>query len=252
MSLKQFRLVRNVGRFLSVYAAAADDPKHKTLTLIYGENGIGKTTLTAILRSLASGQPTPIEERQRLGANHPPHVVVEIDSSNDAVFQNGTWSRTYPDMLVFDDTFVNENVHSGLNVVAAQRQNLHGLILGRDGVQLVQRLDGLTETISRLQTDLRTRESRIGAALRGNLSVDEFCALPTFENIDEALAEATRTLEALEQANSVQTTGAFESFGLPLAGLESVDQALRRELGDLDATALASVTAAFRQNGARI
>jgi wobble nucleotide-excising tRNase len=33
------------------------------ITLIYAENGRGKTTLAAILRSLATGDPVPIEER---------------------------------------------------------------------------------------------------------------------------------------------------------------------------------------------
>lgn len=249
MSIQRFRLVRNVGRFLS-HASAADNLRHKKLTLIYGENGIGKTTLTAILRSLASGQPMPITERRRLGTADAPHVIVEIEGeAAPSIFENGSWTRAYPDMLVFDDTFVNENVHSGLSVVATQRQNLHGLILGRDGVQLVQRIDALTERIGGLQTELRTKEERIGQPVRGGMSIDEFCALPAIPNVDDALAEAKRTLEAQEEANSVQTTGLFETLGLPLAEVDALEQVLTRNLADLDAAALASVQGHFATHG---
>jgi wobble nucleotide-excising tRNase len=250
MAVQCFKLVRNTGRFSSFAAGTAANLRHKKLTLVYGENGIGKTTLTAILRALASGSAVPIQERRRLGVAQAPHVVVEIENTADAVFMNGAWSSTYPDMLVFDDTFVNENVHSGLSVLATQRQNLHGFILGRDGVRLVQQLDGLTENIASLHADLRTKGDAIGPALRGTLSIDEFCGLPPIPDVDEMLAEAKRTLEAQEQANAVQTTAAFETFGLPLTDLSAVQEVLRRELSGLEATALQSVQQHFATQGA--
>jgi hypothetical protein len=58
------------------------------LTLVYAENGRGKTTLAAILRSLTSGDPIPIAERRRLAALHLPHVVVSRDGGPAAMFQN--------------------------------------------------------------------------------------------------------------------------------------------------------------------
>ena len=94
MSLQRFKLIRNVGKFLS-YSAATEELNHKRLTLIYNENGLGKTTLIAIVRSLTNGQPIPVRERQRLGAQHAPHIVVGLEPGPDAVFQNGAWSRTY-------------------------------------------------------------------------------------------------------------------------------------------------------------
>ena len=78
------------------------------LTVIYGENARGKTTLAAILRSLSSGKGGPIVERRKLGARQPPHVVIDIDAGGPAVFQNGVWSRAAPDIAIFDDTFVAE------------------------------------------------------------------------------------------------------------------------------------------------
>lgn len=51
--IDRFQLLRNVGQFDSVNGGA--NLALMRLTLIYAENGRGKTTLAAILRSAASG-----------------------------------------------------------------------------------------------------------------------------------------------------------------------------------------------------
>ena len=60
--IDKFRLIRNIGNFKSV-DSGAELPLAK-LTFIYGENARGKTTLAAILRSLASGEGTALTERR--------------------------------------------------------------------------------------------------------------------------------------------------------------------------------------------
>jgi wobble nucleotide-excising tRNase len=99
------------------------------LTVIYAENGRGKTTLAAILRSLSNGDAALISERHRLGAAHPPHVVLQVGvTPQPVVFQNGAWSATDPRIAVFDDLFVAQNVCSGIEIETEHRQNLHELI----------------------------------------------------------------------------------------------------------------------------
>jgi hypothetical protein len=63
----------SAGRFDSVNAAGVLVTK---FALGYAENSRGKTTLAAILRSLGTGVASWILERVRLGASHPPHIVV--------------------------------------------------------------------------------------------------------------------------------------------------------------------------------
>lgn len=89
--IARIRLLRNVGTFDSVAAGAAIALTR--LNVIYAENGRGKTTLAAVLRSLATGDPVPISERRRLAAQHPPHIVVECDDAPHAIFENGAWTR---------------------------------------------------------------------------------------------------------------------------------------------------------------
>jgi hypothetical protein len=72
--IDRIQLIRNIGQFDSV--SSGSQIPLKKLTLVYAENGRGKTTLAAVLRSLGSGDPVPIIERQRLAAANPPHVVL--------------------------------------------------------------------------------------------------------------------------------------------------------------------------------
>jgi hypothetical protein len=125
--INSIQLLRNIGLFDSVNSAA-NIPLAR-LTLMHAENGRGKTTLAAILRSLATGDPIPIAERRRLAAQHPPHVVLECDGGPPpAMFRNNAWNRTLSNLAVFDDVFVDQNVYSGLAVEVGHRQNLHELI----------------------------------------------------------------------------------------------------------------------------
>jgi wobble nucleotide-excising tRNase len=125
--LTRLQLFRNIGKFDS----ATTNVVLARLQEIYAENGRGKTTLAAIFRSLATGDVASINERHRLGAANAPHIVIDgAGGPPAAVFENGAWNRTIPEMAVFDDTFVDENVCSGLVVESEHRQRLHELILG--------------------------------------------------------------------------------------------------------------------------
>ena len=63
--LNALRLLENVGQFDSAKGGLLPLAK---LSLLYAENGRGKTTLAAILRSLITGEPLPILERKRFKA----------------------------------------------------------------------------------------------------------------------------------------------------------------------------------------
>jgi len=222
------RLLRNIGQFDSV-DSAANIPLAR-LTVVYSENGRGKTTLAAVLRSLATGDPIPITERRRLAAQHPPHVVLECSGGPPAaVFENNIWNRTVPDIVVFDDVFIDENVHSGLAVGAHHRQKLHDLILGAPAVTLNQQLQALVARIEVHNTALRAKERAIPAVDRGPFSVDEFCALPARSDIDQAIQEAERALAAVREQEAIRTARSFDSLNLPAFDLVTVERVLSQD-----------------------
>jgi wobble nucleotide-excising tRNase len=237
--VRSFNLLRNVGKFDNV-AAGAQLPFSR-LTVIYAENARGKTTLAAVLRSLASGRADLVTERARLGAQHPPHVVVDTGGGAPAIFRNGAWSRTAPEIAIFDDAFVAENVCSGMEVGATHRQNLHELIVGAQGIALTRALKAEVDRIEVHNVDLRDRENAIPARSRGNLSVDAFCALAPVPNLADAIENAERRLAAAREAGRVAETPTFEPFSLPKIDLADLRRLLSKGLPDLDTSALTRV-----------
>src|SRR5665647_2573640 len=137
--LTALSLIRNVGPFDNV-----DDGKgleFATTTVIYAENGRGKTTIAAIFRALADSASAPVDERRRLGAAHAPHIVVETDDGQPpAVLSNGAWSRAFGSIRIFDDAFVDANVYSGLAVDPQHRKNLHEVVIGSTAVAIDREL----------------------------------------------------------------------------------------------------------------
>ena len=238
--INRLQLLRNIGQFDSVNAGA--NISLARLTLVYSENGRGKTTLAAVLRSLATGDPLPIAERRRLAAEHPPHVVLECSGGPPStVFENNTWNRTLTDVVVFDDVFIDENVHSGLAVQAHHRQNLHELILGTQAVALSKQLQRLVERIENHNRELRVKERAIPTADRGPFSVDDFCALSARSDIDQAIQETERALAAAREQDPIRTTPRFELLRLPGLDLAAIERVLQQDLPALDTATLARV-----------
>src|ERR1700687_1531087 len=246
--ISRVQLLRNIGQFDSVDAGAA--LALSRYVFVYAENGRGKTTLTAILRSLATGDPVPISERRRLAALNPPHVVLECSvGQSPAVFENGAWNRTFPNMTIFDDRFVNENVYSGLSVEAGHRQKLYELVLSSQGVTLNRRLQELVHRIEEHIADLRIRAAAIPLNMTGTLSVDEFCQLPALEDIDGQIQLAERSLAAAQEQDSVRDTPGFDPFVLPAFNIAAIARTLERNLPALDDAAAARVQTHFRELG---
>jgi len=231
------RLLRNIGQFDSV-PTGANFPLLRHV-FVYAENGRGKTTLTAILRSLQTGDPIHVLERKRLPSVNAPHVVLECSGGPPAaMFQNGAWNRTLPGIAIFDDRFVDENVCSGLDVASDHRQRLHELILGTQGVALNTDLAAAVRQIEEDNARIRTAANAIPLREREGLSVDEFCDLPPRADINEAIIAEERSLAASQQAESVRTTPAFDFVNLPDFNFDEIATLLRRDLPMLEADAL--------------
>lgn len=240
--INRIQLLRNVGQFDSVNGAA--NITLTRLTLIYAENGRGKTTLAAILRSLGTNDPVHIAERRRLGAAETPHVVLDcIGGPPAAMFQNNAWNRAVPSVAVFDDQFVDQNVYSGLAVGAEHRQNLHELILGAQGIALNAELQGRVAEIEAHNTHLRLKGNAIPTAERGSMSIDDFCALQARADIDTAIQACERNLAAVREQDPIRNQSAFDTLSLPAFDIAAINRVLEQDLPALDAIAAARVQA---------
>ncbi len=237
--ISNFRLLRNIGQFDNVAANAHSLQK---LTLLYAENGRGKTTLSALLRSLATNRPDLILERHRLAAAYPPEAIIDCAGGPPmAMFRNGTWSRHLPSLAIFDDVFVDQNIYSGLSVSAGHRQNLHELIVGAQGVALNQQLQALVNRIEAHNAELRARASDVPAAVMGGMTIDTFCALQARPTIDADIREAERALTAAREEAPIREGLLFDALALPMFDVAAIEHLLMRDLSGLDTAAAARV-----------
>lgn len=244
--IERIQLLRNIGQFDSV-----SPPPQTALTpfsLVYGENGRGKTTLAAILRSLATNNPGLLTDRHRLGAQHPPHVVIG-HAGGQCVFQNGAWTQPRPQVAIFDDAFVSANVCSGIELQTSHRQNLHELILGAQGVALNDTLQGHVTRIEEHNTRLRELGDAIPANARGPYKVDIYCSLEQDPAIEAKILDAERRLAASRSADAIRQRPGFQEFGLPDFDLDAIDSVLDRSLAELEAAAAGRVRAHIARLG---
>lgn len=243
--LTQFKLIRNVGKFHSAKAS----PDLKRLTLIYAENARGKSTLSAILRSLKTGASNAILERSRLGTTENPHVVISTDSENPThIFQSGGWNEIYPDILIYDDTFVEANVCSGLNIDSDQRKGLTGLILGSVGVSLKNKYDSLAAQIRDHNVGLTLLETKL-SGIREGTPMETFCNLVAIQNIEADITQKESDLRAIQASAEIGIRVAFTEVGLPSIDKDGLKGLLTKGIDHFATDALEKLREHFNHLG---
>jgi len=230
--LNKIALIRNIGQFDSIANISLNK-----LTLIYAENGRGKSTLSAIFNSLSKNDPSLILERRRLGTSNQPHIVIEASTGNFQ-FKDAVWSAGNSDVVVFDDYFVTKNIYSGVSVDSEHKQNLHELILGTEGVQLNTELQNFVSQIEVHIKNMRIKEAAIPASMRGSLSVEKFCELPKVEDVDSQIQELDRKLAAAQASSEILKRESFAAINLPKIDSERLKKLLDSDIKDLQLDAV--------------
>ena len=238
--IESFKLLRNLGQFEN--GVQAGPIPLGRLTLCHAGNGRGKTTLATVLRSLANNDPELLHQRRRVNSVDKPQVVIQTNSPSGTVhFTDGKWNGKHPNIVVFDDEFVNQNVCSGLSVSPQQRQNLHDVILGHEAVALKRRLVEQVDKIENYNGELRSIGSQIRARIPGNLTADEICKLPEDPQIAKKIESAEKLLHAASDRQRILSARPLEPLSLPHFDLVRVEQVLQMGLDAIETEALKRV-----------
>ncbi|MBX6362147.1 MAG: AAA family ATPase [Acidobacterium ailaaui] len=214
--LEKIVQIKNIGRYLDY--AAKGDVTFRKLTLIYAENGRGKTTLCAILRSLQSGRPEFISERQTLGATDAPFVHIRLNNA-DYKFDGNAWTNSHPDILIFDSVFVNENVYSGDYVEHEHKKNLYRVIVGPQGVQFARKIEELDGQIRYVNAELREKKESISKHVPSGIEFDDYLQWQPLPDIEAQIRQKTEELSnrqrAAAKAGEIQAKQLFVKVQLP-------------------------------------
>jgi wobble nucleotide-excising tRNase len=161
------------------------------VTAIYADNGRGKSTLAAILRACQLGDAGRLNARKTIDATNAPEVKFLLPTGSHVEFTTNSWTATLPDIVVFDSEFVEQNVYSGFEVRADQRQSLLEFALGNQTVQLKQQIDQLTKDIA-TQTGKKSQAERTLTGFAPPYALAQFITL-------QPVADAQQQIDALQK-----------------------------------------------------
>ena len=241
--LEKFVSIANVGRFRDY--SAGGDVSFRKLTVIFGENGRGKSTITSIIRSLQTGDGNHINERRTLPSMGTPSVKVRLQGAITN-FRDGAWTTRLPEIEVFDAQFINDNIYSGLEVDHNHKRNLYRIIVGEQGVTLSKLVDDLDEKIRKANAEVNETKKKVKEEIAGNLDIERFVALEKVDNIDELIAMKEKEIAAIENALEIATKESFALLKLPAAPQTDI---LSTTLDDLSEHAAAAVAAHVKTLG---
>jgi wobble nucleotide-excising tRNase len=237
--IRKILAIKNVGVFSSY--GAGRDVEFRRLTIIFGENGRGKTTLTAIFRSLQTGNAHYILGRRNLNAADPPEVSILL-ATQKATFSKGTWDALLTDMEVFDDAFVHQNVHAGDCVDHEHKKNLYRVIVGEEGVKFAECVDDLDSGIKEANKVIANKRAILAIHVPSGLSLDEFIAVPPKEGVEEEIVAKEAELAEFKLSSEIKEKGLLTRLALPNLP-DEFHTLLSRELADVSKTAEAQVHA---------
>ena len=178
--------IKNIGRFRKY--AASGDVSFRGLTLCYAENGRGKTTFCAILRSLQSGQTELIAERKTLGVTDPPLVHIRLNGA-DYRYADGAWTLTHADLVIFDPVFINDNVYSGDHVAHEHKKNLYRVIVGARGVELAKQIEDLDRRIRDVNSGLSSNKRAVEKELPSGTTLRDYLQWQPLTDIETQIQQ---------------------------------------------------------------
>jgi len=237
--IEKFLSIKNIGRFRN--CRAVGDVAFQKLTLIYGENGRGKTTLCAILRSLQSGKPEYISERKTLGVGDPAFVQILLGGT-DVRFSNNAWTSSHPDIAVFDSVFVHENVYAGDYVDHEHKKNLYRVIIGEQGVALARRVDELDAQIREANKQISAYKTEVERHVPEDVALEDFLKLRPREDLDGKILQKSKEIESLQRASEIANKEILSRLPVP-AFPGNFGALLAKSLTDLSSEAEARVKA---------
>lgn len=210
--------------------------KCQKATLIYADNGRGKSTLATILRSASTGNASLINACKTVDGTLAPKVVLQYGSGHKVTFDNGTWSEQRPELLVFDADFIGRNVHSGGTVNTDHRKNLLEFALGEEAVAARAAVEKATADSKVAADKVQSVVGQISGYHQG-LSLDQFEKLPQVSDVDTKVSELQKRLTAASNVAAILAKPVPTPLDEPLFDIDGLFDGLVLSLEDIHADA---------------
>ena len=208
--INKVEYLTSIGKFRN-YSAAGQVNFHK-LTLIYGDNGGGKTTLTSVFRSLTTNKPEIV--RSRISTNHTAPQAAQITQTGTPnvfhTFGTAGWTTPFADIEIFDIHFVNDNIYSGFDFNDEHKKQLHQFVIGAQGVAIQNQIEQNKAAKAASRQNQTNIEQQLIQQVGNNLTADlitSFLAIPANQasGIDQQIIAAEAALASANANSIIQT-----------------------------------------------
>ena len=208
--INKVEYLTSVGKFRNYIAAG--QVNFNKLTLIYGDNGGGKTTLTSVFRSLTTNKPEIV--RSRISTNHTAPQAAQITQTGTPLlfhtFGTAGWTIPFADIEIFDIHFVNDNIYSGFDFNDEHKKQLHQFVIGAQGVAIQNQIEQNKAAKATSRQNQSNIEEQLIQQVGNNLTADlitPFLAIPaTLANdIDQQITTAEAALASANANSIIQT-----------------------------------------------
>jgi len=245
--LERFDTVKKVGLF--------DDYAHSPgrefgdVTLIYGENGVGKSTLAAILDSLRERNAGEIIRRRSLPGDVAPTVAVRMNGKVYS-FDGRDWNDQLPyDTLeVFFPGFVTRNVHAATGVDPDNRRNLCELVLGRIAADKMKRLAKADNEGREALAKIKTIEDELQLLIKKPDTLETFLLLPKDEKIDEHIEKVRAELKQARSREAILARTVPMTVALPAVDRRRIATFLEKSAAGIGTDVAAAVRRHIEQH----
>lgn len=204
----------------------------KKATLIYADNGRGKSTLAAILRSASTGNASSISNWKTVDGTLSPKIILQFGSGHKVTFEKGAWSEQRPEFLVFDSDFIGRNVHSGGAVNTDHRKNLLAFALGEGAVVARKAEEKATIESKAAAEKVKSIVNQLAGYHQG-LPLQVFEKLPQVSDLESKIAELQKQLTAASNVASIQAKPVPKLIGEPFFNINSLFDVLALSLKDV-------------------
>lgn len=216
----------------------ADGRQHtfKKATLVYADNGVGKSTLASIFRSCASNNPDLILRRKTIDGNYQPEVLLQFSNGQQSAFANVSWSNSHPELLVFDADFVEQNVYAGGQVTTDQRKNLLQFALGTSAVNAQREYDQTDNDALAASQLVRDLTNQLSGFHQG-VSLQQFRDLAEVADADDQIAALNERIVEAQNIGLIHAKAMPKKLDEPAFDVAQIFAILESSLADIDLAA---------------
>jgi len=245
----KIREITNIGTF-SNFRNGGNIPFSK-LTLIFGLNCYGKSTLTDIFRSISQNDNLLLKNRKTIGSIIPGVQKINLTFFNENkedtfLYTAGNWnfkSFDFP-IDIFDSRFIDENIFTGLNITRDNKEKFTDFILGHENIILAQELITLKQTLSELKRKKKEKEKALSDQFLYKIPIQDFMNIKierTLQEVSDDLHQLKKEKENIE--NNLKNVDTISQKKEPEERkiqiniteiIKSINQLLRKDYKDLN------------------